>query len=391
MKINPDSIPETLKLRPHWVLWKRTKQGKKPPYSGKTGRPIDITDSEVGVTFEQAFQKLTQSGRFDGVGLILNGDGLVGIDIDDCLQDETAALDAVDFLTTVGCKYVELSPSGNGLHGLGLSDSVIAPAVGQFKSAKVEVYATKRYLTVTGHLVGRFPENGQIVNMPHLGDLAKDVRRKPPTQVTQESQVTQETNVTHDSHVGAPERYVLDDLPEVCVPTCFGTRNRTIFQLARYLKGVMPEATEDDLYPILVAWFNTYINRFRTKELEVSWADFLSAWESVASPFGSTLQAILSNPQPVPDWMLSHRYGKKGDALLSVCVTLAGHHSPKPFFLSARQAGELIDLHFTDCAKLLKRFVASGYLIVSQEATRTEATSYFLGSEPMSETKKTAI
>lgn len=378
MEINPDSIPETLKLRSNWVLWRRTKQGKKPPYSGKTGKPIDITDSGVGVTFEQAFQKLTQSGRFDGVGLILTGDGLVGIDIDDCLLDETAALDAVEFLTSVGCKYIELSPSGNGLHGLGLSDSVIAPAVGQFKSAKVEVYATKRYLTVTGHLVGGFPENGQIVNMPLLGDLAKDVRRKPPTQVTQ---VTQDTKVTHDSNASAPERRVLSELPEVCIPLGFGTRNRTIFQLARYLKGVMPEATEDDLYPILVDWFNTYVNRFKTKELEVSWADFLSAWESVESPFGSTLQAILSNPQPVPDWMRSHRFGRKGDELLTVCVTLSAHHTPKPFFLSARQAGELIDMHFTDCAKLLKRFVASGYLIVAQEATRTQATSYFLGTE----------
>jgi hypothetical protein len=386
MVINPDFIPEILKLRPNWVLWKRTKQGKKPPYSGKTGKPIDITDSEVGVTFEQAFQKLTQSGRFDGVGLILNGDGLVGIDIDDCLQDETAALDAVDFLTAVGCKYIELSPSGKGLHGLGLSNSVIAPAVGQFKSAKVEVYATKRYLTVTGHLVGGFPENGQIVNMPLLGDLAKDVRRKPPTQVTHVTQDSQETN---DSNASAPERRVLCELPEVCIPLGFGTRNRTIFQLARYLKGVMPEATEDDLYPILVAWFNTYINRFRTKELEVSWADFLSAWESVASPFGSTLQAILSNPKTVPDWMRSHRFGKKGDELLTVCVTLSAHHAPKPFFLSARQASELIDLHFTDCAKLLKRFVASGYLTAAQESTRTEATSYFLGTGPDLETKKT--
>lgn len=387
MEINPDSIPEALKLRPNWVLWKRTRQGKKPPYSGKTGKPIDITDSDVGVTFEQAFQKFTQSGRFDGVGLILNGDGLVGIDIDDCLQDEAAALDAVDFLTSVGCKYIELSPSGNGLHGLGLSDSVIAPAVGQFKSAKVEVYATNRYLTVTGNLVDAFPENGQIVKMPLLGDLAKDVRRKPPTQVTQ---VTQDTKVTNDSNASAPERRVLFELPEVCIPTGFGTRNRSIFQLARYLKGVMPEATEDDLYPILVDWFNTYVNRFRTKELEVSWADFLSSWESVASPFGSTLQAILSDPKPVPDWMQSHRFGKKGDELLSICVTLAAHHTPKPFFLSARQAGELIDLHYTDCAKLLKRFVASGYLSVAQEGTRTEATSYFLGSGANAETKKSA-
>lgn len=144
----------------------------------------------------------------------------------------------------------------------------------------------------------------------------------------------------------------------------------------------MPDASEDDLYPILVAWFNTYVNKFRTKELEVSWADFLSAWESVASPFGSTLEAILSNPKPIPEWMRSHRFGIRGDQLLTICVTLAYHHAPKPFFLSARQAGELIDLDYSDCSKLIKRFVSSEYLTVAEKNTRTLATSYFLGIPP---------
>lgn len=388
MEINPDSIPELLKSTPHWVLWKRNKDGKKPPYSGLTGKAADITESGVGVTFEQALQKLKQSGRFDGVGYILTGDGLVGIDLDDCLQDERVAADAYEFLLSLGCKYVEYSPSGNGLHGLGFSDSVIAPAIGQFKSAKVEIYASNRYLTVTGQLVAGFPQNGALVDMPQLGVAAKDVRRRTPTQVTQATQDPQVTHDTNVTNVSAPERCVLDQVPERCIPPGFGTRNKTIFQLARYLKGVMPDASEDDLYPILVKWFQTYVHRFRTKELEVSWADFLSAWESVAVPFGATLDTVLKNPQPIPDWMRSHRFGKKGDELLTVCVTLAEHHKPKPFFLSARQAGELIGIHFTDCAKLLKRFVASGYLTVAEEATRTEATTYFLGSQPQSETKK---
>lgn len=382
MEINPNSVPELLKSRSYWVLWKRSKDGKKPPYSGLTGKPVDITDPEIGVTFEQAEQKLAKSGRFDGVGYILTGDGLVGIDLDDCLQDERNEADAIEFLLSCGCRYVELSPSANGLHGLGFSDSVTAPVTGKFKSIKVEIYASKRYLTVTGQLLSGYPENGQLVKMPNLTELAKTIRSTPPTQVTQ---------VTHVSHDRAPDRCVLDNLPEACIPPGFGTRNRTIFQLARYLKGVRPDATEEELYRLLESWFNTYVHRFRTKELEVSWADFLSAWESVAVPFGATLQAILSKPKPVPDWMRSHRFGKKGDDLLTICVTLAEHHNPKPFFLSARQASELIGVHFTDCAKLLSRFVASGFLSVAQESTRTEATSYFLGTEPSLETKNTAL
>ena len=107
MEVKPDSIPILLKSKPNWVLWKKNRQGKKPPYSGRTGRPIDITDPGVGVTFEQAMQQLVQLGRFDGIGYILSGNGLVGLDIDDCLSDEQACVDAADFLRALGCKYIE--------------------------------------------------------------------------------------------------------------------------------------------------------------------------------------------------------------------------------------------------------------------------------------------
>ena len=177
---------------------------------------------------------------------------------------------------------------------------------------------------------------------------------------------------------------MLTHLPEICIPSGYGTRNRTIFQLARYLKGIIPNASEDDLYPILQEWFYTYINRFRTKELEVSWADFLSSWESITTPYGSTLGVILQDPKPIPTWMQTHRFGTRGNQLLVVCATLADHHAPKPFFLSARQGGELIDLDYSDTAKLLKRFVVSGYLVVAEEGTRVRATSYFLGKQPES-------
>ena len=381
MEIISDSIPTELKLRSNWVLWKRTREGKKPPYSAITGKAIDITEPNVGTTFEQALNTLHRLGKFDGVGYILNGNGLVGIDIDDCLGDPTAASDAFDFLNAISCKYIEVSPSGKGLHGLGLCEEIISAKIGKYKSAKVEVYASKRYLTITGQLFPGLSENGLLEEMPMLIDMLKQLQKERPTQVTQDTKVSQDTQLfQYSDH----QHKILDSLPEICIPPGFGTRNRTIFQLARYLKGIVPNASEDDLYSILTHWFNLYVHRFRTKELEVSWADFLSSWESVTTPYGATLEAILLDPKPVPLWMSTHRFGERGNQLLSVCSTLAEHHAPGPFFLSARQAGELINLDFSDTAKLLKRFVISGYLVVAEQGTRTRATSYFLCNQPES-------
>lgn len=381
MEIIPDSIPSELKDRSNWVLWKKTREGKKPPHSAKTGKAIDITEPNVGSTFEQALNTLHKLGRFDGVGYILNGTGLVGIDIDDCLGDATVTSDAIEFLQAIRCKYIEVSPSGNGLHGLGMCEEIFAAKIGKYKTAKVEVYASKRYLTITGQLFPGLSENGLLEEMPMLIDMLEQLQKERPTQVTQDTKVTQDTQLfQYRDH----QHKILDSLPEICIPPGFGTRNRTIFQLARYLKGIVPNASEDDLYSILTHWFNLYVHRFRTKELEVSWADFLSSWESVTTPYGATLEAILLDPKPVPLWMSTHRFGERGNQLLSVCSTLAEHHAPGPFFLSARQAGELINLDFSDTAKLLKRFVISGYLVVAEEGTRTRATSYFLCNQPES-------
>ena len=381
MELLPDSIPSELKTSSKWVLWKRNREGKKPPYSAATGKAVDITDPDAGSSFEQAINVLQKLGRFDGIGYILDGSGLVGIDIDDCTSDQESLSDAFEFLQKIECKYIELSPSGKGLHGLGLCEEIVSAKIGVYKSAKVEIYSNKRYLTMTGRLIPGLSENGQIVEMPLLVGMIEQISSPRPTQVTQDTKVTKETQLFQ---FRGTSNEVLTQLPEICIPPGFGTRNRTIFQLARYLKGIIPNASEDDLYPILQEWFGTYVNRFRTKELEVSWADFLSSWESITTPYGSTLGAILQDPKPIPTWMQTHRFGARGNQLLVVCATLAEHHAPKPFFLSARQGGELIDLDFSDTAKLLKRFVASGFLVVAEEGTRVRATSYFLGKKPES-------
>lgn len=52
---------------------------------------------------------------------------------------------ALGLLDRVGCKYIELSPSGTGLRGFGYGDNITGRR-GQLDGVNVELYASKRYL-----------------------------------------------------------------------------------------------------------------------------------------------------------------------------------------------------------------------------------------------------
>jgi hypothetical protein len=86
-------------------------------------------------------------GGFDGVGIVLNGDGLAGWDFDHCLDaagniiDETVA----GYLALLD-SYSEISPSGTGLR---VFLRATLPPKGR-KKGPIECYENVRYLTVTG-------------------------------------------------------------------------------------------------------------------------------------------------------------------------------------------------------------------------------------------------
>ena len=93
-----------------------------------------------------------------GVGFVLNGDGIVCLDLDHCLDGGLSDL-AARVLELAGPTYVEVSPSGDGLHVWGYGEIGRGRRVGG-----VEAYGTGRYLTVTGK-----PFDGSV---SRLGDLS---------------------------------------------------------------------------------------------------------------------------------------------------------------------------------------------------------------------------
>src|SRR5215210_1638764 len=66
----PKNIPEELKSRPQWVVWKAV--GEKPdkiPYSARTGRKASSTDLMTWSTFPEALEAY-EHGEYGGLGFV---------------------------------------------------------------------------------------------------------------------------------------------------------------------------------------------------------------------------------------------------------------------------------------------------------------------------------
>src|SRR5215210_5613582 len=143
-----ENIPEELRQRPQWLVWKLEQRDGKPtkvPYiAGGVGR-ASSTDSETWRTFEEAVQAL-RTGRFAGIGFVFSsGDPFAGVDLDDCRDPETGELEewAAEVIQDLD-GYAEVSQSGTGVH------IILRGKAPNKKRGKVEAYSSERYFATTG-------------------------------------------------------------------------------------------------------------------------------------------------------------------------------------------------------------------------------------------------
>jgi putative DNA primase/helicase len=148
-----DNIPEELRQRPQWVVWKLEKRSgedkptKVPYIAGGVGR-ADTTDLMTWRTFEEAAQAL-ETGRYNGIGFVFSsGDPYAGIDLDNCRDAQTGELEewAEKIVKAFG-GYAEVSHSGTGVH------IIVKGKAPNKKHGKVEAYSSERYFTMTGRVL----------------------------------------------------------------------------------------------------------------------------------------------------------------------------------------------------------------------------------------------
>ncbi|MEV6836781.1 bifunctional DNA primase/polymerase [Streptomyces sp. NPDC051133] len=147
------SIPAELTARPRWV--RRTSR-KVPLTTG--GDAASSTDPSTWSSYREA--AASEVGA--GLGFVLDGDGIVVLDLDHCLVDGELLPWAQRVLDAADRTWVEVSASGDGLHvwGRGRLEHGRRITVG---GGSVELYGDGRYIAVTGRTFGGTPQR--------LGDL----------------------------------------------------------------------------------------------------------------------------------------------------------------------------------------------------------------------------
>lgn len=154
-------LPQELRDRDQWVVWLsvprpgRLKPDKVPfqPYLKKRV-PARINDPRTWGSFGAAIT-VYEFGRdplYDGISYAITpADNMTFVDLDNVRDPETAIVQdwACDLLEELRATYIELSPSGKGLHAL-VKGRLPRDGRRRSMSGQLEMYDSGRFATMTG-------------------------------------------------------------------------------------------------------------------------------------------------------------------------------------------------------------------------------------------------
>jgi putative DNA primase/helicase len=142
-----DNIPDTLIVRSRWLDWNFELRDGKPtkvPFE-RNGLRARWRNPVTWSPFEFC-QIAYDTQGFDGVGFVLNDDGVVGVDFDKCYYGGIITIPKIaDYIRALDT-YTEISPRGAGLR-LFLFGKLPPD---HRKIGDIEVYSDKRFVSVTG-------------------------------------------------------------------------------------------------------------------------------------------------------------------------------------------------------------------------------------------------
>jgi hypothetical protein len=192
---NYDQVPADLRDMPNWVLWRlEQRNGKttKPPYQ-LNGELADKTNRDHLSTFE-ATAEAHACGRYDGLGFAwMRQDGLLGIDLDNCLADDGTPEDWAQAILDdfQGHAYAEVSQSGRGVklicRGARPDNFERTRVTVGDDGRRIEVYDGAIYFAMTGKALPGFDTIGEANGSVHkLGERhPKFLGTKPKPEASQ--------------------------------------------------------------------------------------------------------------------------------------------------------------------------------------------------------------
>ena len=181
----PRNIPDELKGREQFVCWRYARSGTgtshrwcKQPISPINGELAKTTAPETWSDFATALATFQRNeAGLAGIGYVFTDDDpFVGIDLDHCREPESGDLSAwASKLVNEIDSYTEVSPSGTGVKIILASDEQVPSR--RKSSPGIEIYASQRFFTLTGHAL---PDQREIHNRTELL-VAVHQRHFPPS------------------------------------------------------------------------------------------------------------------------------------------------------------------------------------------------------------------
>lgn len=140
-----NDIPIELRELNQWVCASKSSKAPMRTWERKGAR---ISCPDDWDCFDNAV-KSVELGNYDNVGFVMNDNGYVIIDIDDCFTDG-GMTELAEEVASMLDSYTEISRSGTGLHIVVKGD---IPFEGRNNHLKgIEIYKSKRYIIMTGNM-----------------------------------------------------------------------------------------------------------------------------------------------------------------------------------------------------------------------------------------------
>lgn len=136
-------IPAKMRAERRWVTWNPVRRGARI-----TKIPAQPNGAFASSTAPLTWSTWEQVESFDRHGFMLGG-GWACLDLDHCLIDGELTDVAREVIDLIGPTWIEVSPSGDGLH-VWMRSNESAGRVLKIRGQAVEVYSQGRYITVTG-------------------------------------------------------------------------------------------------------------------------------------------------------------------------------------------------------------------------------------------------
>jgi putative DNA primase/helicase len=180
------ALPLQISELTSWLPWVRRPRLHSDKFSkipcrrlGQRLYPVRADNQSAWLTLQAALREVNR-GCAEGVGVVVPA-GLCALDLDDVVVDGVLQGTAVALVELAGT-YVELSPSGTGLHVW----CTCGPDTPTRRAADLELLATGQFVTVTGRPISAISTLMSLPEhlVPHVSrapTLSKEVAVDPPS------------------------------------------------------------------------------------------------------------------------------------------------------------------------------------------------------------------